>query len=222
MEYPGASGVRVRNGLPHGFALVVLALSGASACGLALQGTSPPDDGNDAGVDATSSDDVAAPSDDASVDRGVTPADGSSEADVASSPDSAPDTGPCPVTCGGACVPDCNGCPSGGYNCHGTCVSGCDQCGGDFVVCLVCPGGGSRVRECTTAQSGGCLDGTYDHCPCSGDNDCPEGNQRCSGGVCTACGESQFDNNHSKCNQGCCCKSGASVGRCTCTGCGSD
>jgi hypothetical protein len=175
--------------------LIALAVLGSPACGLNVAGTGPVADG----ADATASSDAAG-----TADTGTTKADGALGC----------------ITCAGACVPDCNACASGKYDCHGVCVSGCDQCGGDFVVCLVCAGGGAMVRECSSSQPGGCLDGNYDHCPCSGDKDCPEGNQRCtsdSHGVCTACGEAQFS--HNSCNQGCCCKSGSSTGRCTCSSC---
>jgi hypothetical protein len=196
---------------------VVAALCG---CGLDLHGSAPT--GAEDGTDATVGEDAGAgeagfrdPPADGSAADVVPEIDASNRGDAAN----APDSGSC-ITCAGACVQDCNACAVGKYNCRGRCVSSCDSCGDDFVVCLVCADGGPMVRDCSSTQPGGCLDGTYDHCPCAGDDECPEGNQRCtsdSKGVCTACGESQF--NHDTCNQGCCCSSGSNTRRCTRNGC---
>jgi hypothetical protein len=195
---------------------VAIALLGLLGCGLPMQGTGDPEPAGD-GSDATApSAPAATPS---------APAVGEADAGIGpgaqSAPDGGGDGGACTgVMCGGQCAASCEGCAAGTYDCHGTCVPSCGQCNGgaDFVVCLVCAAGGPLARQCSAATSGGCLDGTYDHCPCVSDTNCSEGNQRCIGNVCTACGEQTFG--RTSCNQGsCCCSSGATLGQCSC-GCG--
>jgi hypothetical protein len=190
--------------LIKGDALFLSVLLAASGCGLDLAGTSAPTGnvGQDAGAAGS---DATAPNADAA--GGVAPQPQGSSAEA----------GSCLLMCGSTCVPNCNGCLSGNYECQGKCVTGCDQCGSQFVVCLVCAGGGPMTRICSSSDPSGCLGGAYDHCPCTGNNDCPEGNQRCSEehGVCAACGEQLFDGD--ECNNGGKCCEAPSLGLCTCT-----
>jgi hypothetical protein len=71
---------------------------------------------------------------------------------------------------------------------------------------------------CGPADANGfCLNGNYAHCPCQQDSDCAPGNQRCTNNQCTACGEPLFNQNRTRCNSnGNCCKTGASLGQCSC------
>lgn len=141
------------------------------------------------------------------LDAGPSPdAGGDAEATDSGSPDALADSGgpdgPCPVVCNQQCAPSCAACNGGS----------------DFVTCMVCADGGPPVLVCGPADPNGfCLDGNYAHCGCMTDSDCPANNIRCSNGQCTSCGEQAFDQAHTRCNTtGRCCKSGATLGQCTC------
>ncbi len=128
----------------------------------------------------------------------------------ASGPDTSSTDGP-----GGTDGPACSM-----ATCGSACVASCASCKGgtDFVTCLVCADGGPPVQVCGPADSNGfCLNGNYGHCSCQQDSDCPAANQRCTNNQCAACGEPIFNQNHTRCSGGGnCCKTGASLGKCSC------
>lgn len=115
--------------------------------------------------------------------------------------------------------------PGDAASSSGASSSGSDATAGDASVacsgatpieCMVCADGGPPVFTCVAADTKGfCLDGTYAHCSCQQDTDCPGDTMRCSNNVCTSCGEPLFS--HNRCNGGGnCCKTGATVGQCSC------